>query len=151
VGTNACASRLHVDLNTRVREFLEEVQQQAIGMMPFEHAGLQRIKELVPDLVPTLDLHHIFVVQLSSGADESDALPGLVAVPLAAETFHSSALTVECIIAKDPSQVTVEARFDQAVIPVPDMERMLESFAHIAAQLAQPEQNPNAHLRIKDI
>jgi amino acid adenylation domain-containing protein len=143
--------RLHVDLNTGVREFLEKVQQQATDMMPFEHTGLQRIKELVPDLVPALDIHHIFVVQPSSGADESGTLPGLVPEPLAAETFHSSALTVECIIAKDPSQVTVEARFDQSVISVQAMERMLESFAHVAAQLAQAEQNPKAHLRISDI
>ncbi|KAH7330243.1 hypothetical protein BKA65DRAFT_554232 [Rhexocercosporidium sp. MPI-PUGE-AT-0058] len=143
--------KVHVDLHTDVHEFLEKVQQQATEMMPFEHTGLQRIKGFVPDMAPALDLHHIFVVQPSIGEDESDFLPGLVAEPLAAEAFHSSALIIECIITKDPSQVRVEARFDQAVISGPTMERILESFAHVAAQLAQAGQNPNKHLLISDV
>ena len=143
--------RLHVDLNTGVREFLEKVQQQATDMMPFEHTGLQRIREFVPDLVPALDLHHVFVVHPSSAVEESGALPGLVPEPSATEPFHSSALTVECIIAKDPSQVTVEALFDQAVVSVQAMERVLESFTHVATQLAQAEQNLKAGLRIRHI
>ncbi|KAH9212622.1 hypothetical protein DL95DRAFT_303903 [Leptodontidium sp. 2 PMI_412] len=143
--------RVNVDLHTEVHEFLEKVQQHATEMMPFEHTGLQRIKEIVPDMVPALDLHHIFVVQPSVGEDESDFIPGLVVEPLPAETFHSSALTIECIIAKDPSQVKVEARFDPAVISGRAMERILESFANVATQLAQAGQNPNKRLLISDI
>lgn len=142
--------KIHVGLDTGARDLLEQVQQQAIEMMPFEHTGLQRIKQLVPDLAPALDLHHVFIVQPSlSGPDGDDSLavPGMVQQPLPSEPFHSSALTVECIMAKDPSQVTVEARYDQAVISAKTMERILESFAHVAVQLAQADE----HLQIRDI
>ncbi|KAL9474318.1 hypothetical protein ACSS6W_008698 [Trichoderma asperelloides] len=141
--------RIHVDSSSGVGEFLDKVKQQAIDMMPFEHTGLQRIKQHVPDLVPALDLHHVFIVQPSlSGADSgSDGLPELVQQPLASEPFHTSALTVECIMTKDPSRVTVEARFDPAVVSPQAMNRILESFAHVAAQLSQAE----SHLRISDI
>jgi len=146
--------RIPVDPSTSVGEFLDNVQQQAIDMMPFEHTGLQRIKQLVPDLVPALDLHHVFVVQPSLGGadDGSDAFPGLVPQPLESEPFLSSALTVECIMAKDPSQVTVEARFDPAVLSARTMERILESFAHVATQLAQQAaEAAGPQLRIRDI
>ncbi|UKZ97170.1 NRPS [Trichoderma asperellum] len=141
--------RIHVDSSSGVGEFLDKVKQQAIEMMPFEHTGLQRIKQHVPDLVPALDLHHVFIVQPSlSGAESgSDGLPELVQQPLASEPFHTSALTVECIMTKDPSRVTVEARFDPAVVSPQAMNRILESFAHVAAQLSQAE----PHLRISDI
>lgn len=141
--------RIHIDPSRIAREFIDKVQQQAIEMIPFEHTGLQRIKQLVPELMPALDLHHVFIIQpaLSGADDDSAILPGLVPQPLASEPFHSSALTIECIMAEDPSQVTVEARFDQAVISARSMERILESFAHVAAQLAQAE----AHMRVGDI
>ncbi|KAK4985318.1 NRPS protein [Elasticomyces elasticus] len=46
--------RLHVDTFATVRCFLKKLHQQAIKMIPFEHTGLQRIRELVPDLAAAL-------------------------------------------------------------------------------------------------
>ena len=143
--------RLHVDISLTVRDFLKKLQQQATKMIPFEHTGLQRVKELVPDLAATLDLRHVFVVQPSLGTNDSATFPGMAPEPLAAETFDSFALTVECFLSPETNRVTVEARFDQAIVSVRRMERMLESFACIAAQLEQAEQDPNQSTRISDI
>jgi amino acid adenylation domain-containing protein len=143
--------RLHIDTSLTVRCFLKKLQRQATKMIPFEHTGLQRIKELVPDLASAVDIRHLFVVQPSMGNDDSATFPGMAPEPSAGETFDSFALTVECFLSPDTNQVTVEARFDQAIVSVRRMERMLESFARIAEQLDQAEQDPNQGMRISDI
>lgn len=55
--------RISTDRQKTVSEFLESVQKQAIEMIPFEHTGIQKIRELVPEVAPQLELNHIFLTQ----------------------------------------------------------------------------------------
>jgi amino acid adenylation domain-containing protein len=130
--------RVCVNSFTTARAFLQEVQQQATDMIPFEHTGLQRIAELVPDAAAALDMQHLFVVQ--PAADSEEALvefPGLVQRHDMSEQFDDYALTVECSIGS--KGISIEARFDDAVVSTAQMQRMLQSFAHIVNQLEQVE------------
>ncbi|KAF4448426.1 hypothetical protein F53441_8149 [Fusarium austroafricanum] len=131
--------RIRVSPATKTVDFLGHVQQQATDMIPFEHTGLQRIAELVPDAAAALDLQHLFVVQPGADSDEASLeFPGLIPQQDMVDQFDDYALTVECSIGPK-SSISVEARFDDAVIPIAQLERMLHSFAHIANQLQQAE------------
>jgi amino acid adenylation domain-containing protein len=142
--------RIHADPSSTAGDFLRAVQQQANGMMPFEHTGLQRIRELAPELAAALDLRHLFVVQ--PGTENGDVVDfkGLVPQPDTTEEFDSYALTVECSLGPG-SRISVEARFDDAVIPTSDVQRMLDYFAHLAVQLEQAECTPEAAVPLSDM
>ncbi|RYP17268.1 hypothetical protein DL767_010053 [Monosporascus sp. MG133] len=142
--------RIHVEPSANARDFLRAVQHQATGMMPFEHTGLQRIRELVPELAAALDIRHLFVVQPAVESDEVVDFPGLVPRPDTTEEFDSYALTVECTLGPG-SRISVEARFDETVVPAADVQRMLDYFAHLALQLEQAESTPEADVRITDM
>ncbi|KAI1044220.1 hypothetical protein LB505_008610 [Fusarium chuoi] len=130
--------RMRLNSSISARDFLHEVQQQATDMIPFEHTGLQRIAELVPDSAAALDMQHLFVVQPAADSDDASAeFPGLVHRQDMSEQFDDYALTVECSIG--PKGISIESRFDDAVISTAQMQRMLQSFAHIASQLEQAE------------
>ncbi|KAF4340725.1 non-ribosomal peptide synthetase, partial [Fusarium beomiforme] len=141
--------RVRVDPSTKTRQFLQYVQQQATDMIHFEHTGLQRIAELVPDAAAALDLQHLFVVQPAADSDEASAeFPGLVPREDMSEQFDDYALTVECSIGS--KGISIEARFDDAVVSTAQMERMLQSFAHIASQLEEAE-NESETITISDV
>ncbi|KAF5598059.1 non-ribosomal peptide synthetase [Fusarium pseudocircinatum] len=141
--------RVRINSSTTAGEFLQEVQQQATDMIPFEHTGLQRIAELVPDAAAALNMQHLFVVQPAADSDDASAeFPGLVHLQDMSEQFDDYALTVECSIGA--KGISVESRFDDAVISAAQMQRMLQSFAHIASQLEEAEDTPEG-TKISDI
>ncbi|KAG5765128.1 hypothetical protein H9Q72_006789 [Fusarium xylarioides] len=71
--------RVRINSSTTAHEFLQDVQRQATEMIPFEHTGLQRIAELVPDAAAALDMQHLFVVQPAAESDDASVeFPGLV-------------------------------------------------------------------------
>ncbi|KAG5755032.1 hypothetical protein H9Q70_002357 [Fusarium xylarioides] len=135
--------RVRINSSTTAHEFLQDVQRQATEMIPFEHTGLQRIAELVPDAAAALDMQHLFVVQPAAESDDASVkFPGLVHRQDMSEQFDDYALTVECSIGS--KGISIESRFDDAVISTAQMQRMLQSFAHIANQLEQAESAPEA-------
>lgn len=131
--------RVRVNSSTNIVDFLRQVQQQATDMIPFEHTGLQRIAELIPDVAAALNLQHLFVVQPGADVDETWPFPGLVPQQDMTSQFDDYALTVECSTGK--KSIWIEARFDDTVIPTAQLERMLNTFAHIANRLQKAQAN----------
>ncbi len=135
--------RIGVDLGRTAAEYLAAIQEQAVGMMPFEHTGLQHITQMVPD--KTLPLNHLFVVQpFAERIDHADTslLPGLELVPAQeAADFHNYPLIVECNTGlgnengSGNSSVELYIRFDKAVLPTDTVQSMLERFELAFAQL----------------
>ena len=141
--------RIGVDLGRTAAEYLAAIQEQAVGMMPFEHTGLQHITQMLPD--KTLPLNHLFVVQPFADrldhADTSSLLPGLELVPAQeAADFHNYPLIVECNTGlgdengsgsggSGSSSVELEMRFDEATLPIGTVQSMLDRFEIAFAQL----------------
>jgi amino acid adenylation domain-containing protein len=147
--------RIGVDLGRTAAEHLSAVQEQAVGMMPFEHTGLQHITQMLPD--KTLPLNHLFVVQPFADrldhAGASSLLPGLELVPAQeAADFHNYPLIVECNTGLGDengggnSSVELEMRFDEAVLPADTAQSMLERFeiAFTELQTAAATSDPGA-------
>ncbi|KAF2158435.1 hypothetical protein M409DRAFT_61661 [Zasmidium cellare ATCC 36951] len=121
-----------------VRGFLASVHDQATEMIPYEHTGLQNIRRMLPNLGRDFDPGHNFVVQLA-GEDEL-ATPtfdmNLERENTASDAFDSYPLTIECTVDQTTGGVRVEFRYDQAVLPSSDAERLLAQFNHVVQQLA---------------
>lgn len=142
--------RVHIDPSTSVYDFLRTIQHQATGMMPFEHTGLQRIRELAPELAAALDMKHLFVVQPAAESDDVVDFPGLTLREDLTSEFDSYSLTVECTLGRG-SGISVEMRFDEAVVPVSDVERMLDYLGHLTLQLDLAESAHEVDVRIADM
>ena len=129
---------LHVRINRTqtVQELLDSVQEQRIGMIPHEQTGLQRIKRLVPEVKATLDLKHLFLVQPAAAAETGAQIPGMEEVPVPSDEFDSYGLCIECTL--DSTAVNIDVRFDEKMISVAQVERLLAQFAHVTHQLYDP-------------
>ena len=125
--------RVQVDQDVQVASYLENIQSQAVEMIPFEHTGLQDVRRLVPDLQPATDVKHVFVIEppTTGKGGEADQFPGLHVVDTALDAFDTFALTLQCSLPSNRGGlVNVEARFDNNVVPESEMAVLLRQFDH---------------------
>jgi len=127
--------RVRLDRDRTVSEFLKAMQDQAIEMTPFEHTGLQNIRHLIGNADAAVDLRNLFFVQPAEEAVKASGFLGLEPVSPGLDHFQTYALVISCTI--DKSQVHIEATFDESVIQVQQMRRMLEQFEHVVSQLSE--------------
>lgn len=121
--------RVCIDRGQSVEQYMMQIQQQATEMMPFEQAGLQHIRRLVPQA--SSDFNHLFYIQPSLPT-VSDEL-GLEIVPSNHFEFDTYALLVECQLSDTGLDVVV--RYDDIVIPEYQMTWMLYHFENLVYQL----------------
>ncbi|KAF2158276.1 hypothetical protein M409DRAFT_34261, partial [Zasmidium cellare ATCC 36951] len=121
-----------------VRDFLADVQKRATEMVPYEHTGLQNIRRMVPNLGPEFDPGHSFVVQPADESESANPIPYADFERSATSTnaFDGYALTVECTMSLEASDVSVEFRYDDAVLPTGNAQRLLAQFNHVVQELA---------------
>ncbi|KAK2668210.1 Polyketide synthase, phosphopantetheine-binding domain [Fusarium oxysporum f. sp. vasinfectum] len=120
----------------------------ALPSMRYQPQPRQKLVQSL-DFVRQGKSEHLFVVQPAADSDDASAeFPGLVHIQDMSEQFDDYALTVECSIGS--KGISIESRFDDAVISTAQMQRMLQSFAHIASQLEQAESGTDS-TRISDI
>ncbi|KAF5676899.1 hypothetical protein FHETE_1961 [Fusarium heterosporum] len=130
--------RIKIRGQQRVADFLDSIHHEGVQMIPFEHVGLQKIKRLVPAFNPS-DLRHLFLVHTAADAELDDPslrLPGFEQVHLKMEAIHDYPLTILCKLDESKGEATVEARFDDHVIPNNQLQAILRQFEHNVVQLA---------------
>lgn len=117
-----------------VCEFLKEVQDQATSMIPFEHAGLQNIKNLSDDTRYACDFQNLLLIQPENTSKSEGATDSFATQQQAPTTpgFHTYSLVVECKIKKD--SVDIVADFDEQVMDPVQMRRILQQFVHVIKQ-----------------
>jgi amino acid adenylation domain-containing protein/non-ribosomal peptide synthase protein (TIGR01720 family) len=128
---------VHIDRTKTVHEYLSDMQQQAVDMMPFEHTGLHHIRQLIGSDGGAAEVQHLLVIQSAAERDDQagKGFPGLEALPMNLDGFDGYALTVECNVNIEDGALIVEARFDEKVISVAQAEWLLLQFEHVAHQL----------------
>ena len=130
--------RVKVDRTRTVQEFLREVHDNSVNMIPYEHVGLKKIQELVPDFSPA-DLKHLFLVHPAVSADTSDPstrLEGLEKIEIDSQATLDYPLEVMCKVdERRGGKVVVEARFDTNLIQQDQMRSILVQFEHNISQL----------------
>jgi hypothetical protein len=135
--------RVSVHRDTRIAEFLQQLQQKYIDMMPYEQAGLQRIARWVPEARTACNAQSLLVVQtvdfdLQSvgGGDGGDSLLGVRKLAKHSAGFLTNALTVECRPTTS-GRLDIQFHFDSGVVQSAQVERMARQFEHIVRQLNQ--------------
>ncbi|KAL9629979.1 MAG: hypothetical protein Q9204_004967 [Flavoplaca sp. TL-2023a] len=112
---------LHIRINRAqtVREVFQNIQEQRVGMIQFEHTGLQRIKQLPP-----------------AEGDTNLQIRGMEIVPVPSDEFDIYGLNIECTLGS--TAVMVDFRFDEKMVTTIQVERLLAQFAHVTQQLCDP-------------
>ena len=137
---------VRIDRAKTVQELLQSVQEQRIGMIPHEQTGLLRIKNIAPEIKAALELKHLFLVQPAAAVETGVQIPGMEEVPMPSDEFDSYGLCIECTL--DASAVNIDVRFDEKMISMARVERLLAQFAHVTKQLHDPA---NLNRRISEI
>ena len=116
-------------------QYLEIVQSQSTEMMPYEQIGLQHIRRLSPEAQKSVDqIQNLLVVQPSETSEDIPAFLDLEAVDRPSTNFDTYALVVECCVGKEGT-FDIQARYDDSIISVELMKRMLQQFEHVLKQL----------------
>ncbi|KAB2569600.1 Nonribosomal peptide synthetase vlmS [Lasiodiplodia theobromae] len=131
---------VHLDPKQTLDAYLAAVQTQTIDMAPFQHVGLQRIKELGPTAKAACNFQNLLVIQPADkdGADEQAPTTKLWSAvdddAVSAGGFLDYPLVVECSVTA--TGATIAARYASAVFTAAHVERMLHQFSHVLQQLS---------------
>ncbi|KAJ4328811.1 hypothetical protein N0V84_000821 [Fusarium piperis] len=122
--------RLQFNLDDTISDLLEHVHDQSLSMLPFEHFGLGRIREISSSARDACASVNLLVVQPSQLADgtlplglqrmvEEEAADGL------SEPFG---LIMECSYDPTIDQLSVSAAYDHSLLRVPEVVHILQQF-----------------------
>ncbi|RMJ16804.1 hypothetical protein CDV36_003523 [Fusarium kuroshium] len=122
--------RLQFSLDDTVSDLLEHVHDQSLSMLPFEHFGLGRIREISSSARDACASVNLLVVQPSQIADgtlplglqrmiEEEAADGL------SEPFG---LVMECSHNPTIDRVSVSASYDRSLLTAPEVAHILQQF-----------------------
>ncbi len=123
-----------------VRQFLENVQNKSIASIDYEHFGMQNIRDISAESRTMVDsITNLFVIQPVD--DGEDTILGLEPIPRPEENFDTFPLVVLCNLGKD-NNFTLEAMYDDSVIPTEQMTRMLHQYDHYIQELSGDADRP---------
>jgi amino acid adenylation domain-containing protein len=103
----------------------------------------------VPEVANQLDLNHIFLTQPVKERETTLQFPALKPRDEDnPEAFHSQAPIIECIFGKESDpHALVDVKFDDAVISVVQVSRLIRQFDHIVGQLS----NVDSKILVKNL
>lgn len=133
-----------VDGNATVSQALVDLQEQILQLTPYEQVGLSQIAAVGPGAIRACS----FQTLLIEGRGEAKSEPSGIAqaIKTSSEDGASNTYVLELTIILGTDEVTVEAAFDEAVLPEWQTQRMLDQFGHILQRVHQKPQ-----LRVRDI
>ncbi|KAG8160684.1 hypothetical protein KVR01_008948 [Diaporthe batatas] len=133
-------SRIQIDRQSAVGQFLKTIQHQAIAVIPHQHTGLQRIKRLGAAVAVACDFKNLLVIQ-SSG---EPAIPNGFLEPMEDGTeqsnFFTYPLVVECFI--EANDLVLVIHHDEAVMQNWQVKRIAHQFEGLVDQLIRLSREP---------
>ncbi len=126
--------RVVIDKEKTMAEFLAEVQEQSVEMIPYEHTGLQNIKRASPAAREAVNFQNLLVIQPAMEDDASSNELGLERVPSDMVDFDTYALVLECSMGKD--EIDISVQYDADVLSTTQVQRMLFHLENVFQQLA---------------
>ncbi|KAI3323648.1 acetyl-CoA synthetase-like protein [Xylariaceae sp. AK1471] len=126
--------RVRIDERQSIGSFLKNLQDEAVAMMPHEHHGLQRIRQLSEETRDLCEFQSLLVIQPAWAADE-EGMTVMKPIEDRSTTshYHTLPLVVECSL--DGENGMLEAHFDMSVISSVGMLRILHQIEQAAHQL----------------
>lgn len=128
--------RVRVSEKTRISEFLQTVQSQAVGTMPHEQAGIQNISKISEGAKLACEFKTLLVVQPSVKESENTSL-GVWNEVSDAAAFASYPLTLIAQLT-DTGSITLHVAYDQCVLDGWRLGQILHHFEMAMTQLSAP-------------
>jgi hypothetical protein len=134
--------RVQINMSANLAKFLDELHEQSVGMMEFEHTGLHVISGYGPEFRRACGFQSLLVIQVfmredfhaheGSNMNENklDWLDGSEG-----EQDASQALVVDCLAG--PTNIEVRVSFDSRVINRQAVQHVVSMFATIVGSLRQ--------------
>lgn len=136
--------RVAVDGESTVEQLLQQVQTQAVQMIPFEQSGLQRIRRVSADADQACQFQTLLVVQ-PADPDHQETLFMPAQRSAGLGSVDPYALVLECKLSKQG--VRVQINHDSRIIGKEQVERLLLQFDHVLRQLRAGQQTT----KVKDV
>ncbi|KFY79912.1 hypothetical protein V499_01170 [Pseudogymnoascus sp. VKM F-103] len=123
-----------IDGSQTIDKFLDQVQNQATEMIPFEHTGLQNIKRIGPEAEKACNFQNLLVIQPEGSEDIKSNLWKESALFAKGEMVTLTyALILECRLYKDKVRIT--AQYRDNIITTSQMQRMVHQFEQVMHKL----------------
>lgn len=118
-----------------VHEALHKVQNQSMGMIPFQHSGIQNITKLGPQAEAACAFQNLLVIQPPASDQSGNGMfildedeEGMDGV------FDTYAIVIKCQLSRE-DQMCIRMNFDPDVVTEEEAQRMLFHFTHILSEL----------------
>ncbi|PPJ56152.1 hypothetical protein CBER1_09180 [Cercospora berteroae] len=140
--------RISLDYDSSLKQSLEQIQRQATDMIPFEQAGLQRVRTMSAEAEEACNFQSLMVINASASHNEhaesdADALFEMSHLPLDLNTannddaFATHALTL--VIDQDNSQGLQLTLFsDSQIVSPAEAENIARQLEHILRLICTP-------------
>ena len=137
--------RIQVTGDLTVTQFLQSIHQLSAEVIPYQHAGLQRIRPLSSDTAAACDFQNLLVIQT---AEENGNVSLLQPVDNGvSDSFFTYPLVIECTA--NVAQVDIEVHYDPNAMSEWQVQRMLYQFDSVLKQLSAAHSTPLQ--RVKEI
>ena len=138
-------TRLRVDNALRVTEFLKEVHHRATEVIPHQHVGLSRIRQLSAETATAADFQNLLVIQTAQ-----DDSAGKMWDPVntgVGSNFFTYPLVLECTASE--STVHIDAHYHDGTISKWHVEKLTHQFETVLLQLLSLA--PERDLKMSDL
>ncbi|KAF2727722.1 amino acid adenylation [Polyplosphaeria fusca] len=117
-----------------VKRFLENIQDQSVASIDYEHYGLQNIRGISAEADTSVEsITNLFVIQ--SADQGSNSVLDMEVIHRPEENFDTYPLVVLCNLT-GADKYTAEAIFDEDIISTEEMQRVLYQFQHFVQELS---------------
>lgn len=124
-------TRVLVDTEEAITQYLDKIHQSTTDMIPHLHAGLQRIRQINDDTATGCSFKNLLVIQPTEEHLNNDIW--IDEKGETSEDFFTHPLVLECGISK--TGISFTAHHDELIISGWKTKRLIEQFAHVIKQL----------------
>ncbi|KAL9079438.1 MAG: hypothetical protein Q9157_001692 [Trypethelium eluteriae] len=130
--------RLEVNRNLSIQDYLTDVQRKSGEVLPYQQAGLQRIKKLSLDTEIGCGFQNLIAIN-HGGQDCDENFWNPQNSGTVGNNFFTYPLTLSFTI--NDSAVDIEAHYDQNILPMWRLQKLLHCFEHVLVKLNSTASN----------
>ncbi|KAL1965991.1 hypothetical protein VTN77DRAFT_4931 [Rasamsonia byssochlamydoides] len=135
-------TRIQVNPQAKITDYLAEVQRISTEMIPHQHSGLQHIRRLSEDAALACDFQNLLIVQTAE--DEANDELWQAQNDAQMKNFFTYPLVVECKVSN--TQIENSVHYDEGVISGWEVERLLQQFSYVLRQLSAVTESDSRQL-----
>jgi amino acid adenylation domain-containing protein len=135
-------SRIQIDREATIGQFLRNVHDQAVAVIPHQHAGLQNLKRLGGAVAVACDFRNLLVIQPAGEEMSQEDLLKPMEDESEQSNFFTYPLVVECFI--EDYDLVLVIHHDEAVIKSWQVNRIAHQFDALVEQLVRLSREPTS-------